>query len=112
MHINFLRNKPRQQNTDKSMLKEKEFTLGVSRNVAPRVGDYYFSHDYSIESGVIMNSSKFHIVGILLASLLSAQAVSGSPFVLEANFQRIFDGTNFYGEGRHLPINLSVMAKS
>ena len=46
----------------------------------------------------------------LLLLLVSMQWVFAAPFVREASFQRIFDGTNFYAEGKHLPINLSVMS--
>lgn len=50
------------------------------------------------------------MAGALLASLLSVQVCNAAPFVREASFQRIFDGTNFYAEGEHLPVKLSVMS--
>jgi hypothetical protein len=64
----------------------------------------------NLNPGAAMNKNKFHVAGALLASLLSVQVCNAAPFVREASFQRIFDGTNFYAVGKHLPINLSVMS--
>ncbi len=48
--------------------------------------------------------------GLFLSVLLLAGSVAAAPFVREASFHRVFSGTNFYGEGVHLPIKLSVLS--
>ena len=57
-----------------------------------------------------MNKKRFHIGGALLASLLSVQLCNAAPFVREASFQQIFQGTDYSGPGQDLEIQLSTMS--
>ena len=50
--------------------------------------------------------------GLFLVLLSLAGSAVAAPYVREASFHRVFDGTNFYGEGKHLPVNLAVFSKN
>ncbi|WP_457667527.1 hypothetical protein [Thiolapillus sp.] len=50
--------------------------------------------------------------GLCLFLLSLAGSVTAAPYIREASFHRVFDGTNFYGEGKHLPVNLAVFSSN
>ncbi|WP_456406048.1 hypothetical protein [Thiolapillus sp.] len=57
-----------------------------------------------------MNKNNFHLAGALLASLLSVQICNAAPFVRDASFQQVFEGTDYSGPGLDLEIQLSTMS--
>ena len=50
--------------------------------------------------------------GLLLIMLLLAELSVAAPFVREASFQRVFDGHDYYGDGRNFAIDLGTMSSN